>query len=320
MKDLDFDELDRAVNSLLGENNQPAPEANPVVELPSPDSVTAQAPMQTPSAPAAPVVSTPQNLVTRRSSGRFMDVVHPSSDMRGPTVPQRPATREALPVQPQINPVVAQTEPVKTEVPTQSWPDPLDFQAQSNELAAQPVNNEPQENDSDLSPLESPFIADAKVEKRPLGAFTDAEPLASSLDLANQPQESQQPASTAILDSERPINTDVPVPAELQDDLLSIESGEDTVSDAQPVEAIAQPIVTAASPVAPVSIPQQYVEQPSTGDQPAGSIFDTDAYHKPIAHPKKSKSGWMMLLWIFLLIILGVGAGAAFYFYALPLL
>ena len=70
-----------------------------------------------------------------------------------------------------------------------------------------------------------------------------------------------------------------------------------------------------------VSITQQYAESPSTGDAPATtSIFDTDAYKKPLAHPKKKSSGWLVVLWIAVLLIVGAGAGAAVYFYVLPLL
>lgn len=73
MKDIDFDELDRAVHSATNGGNsksddntrsEPAPVDN--------ESIT----------PASSPVRPPVSLATRRSSGRFMDVVHPSSDMR----------------------------------------------------------------------------------------------------------------------------------------------------------------------------------------------------------------------------------------------
>ena len=78
MKDLDFDELDRAVNSAI--NPQPAAPAEPVAEPPAPETEPAVEPVTEPPAPT-PVVSSPSP-AARRSSGRFMDVVHPSSDMR----------------------------------------------------------------------------------------------------------------------------------------------------------------------------------------------------------------------------------------------
>jgi hypothetical protein len=67
-------------------------------------------------------------------------------------------------------------------------------------------------------------------------------------------------------------------------------------------------------PKGPISIPQQYKEEPSTGDAKNGAIYDTDTYHhQPLAHPKKKKSGWMWVIWIILILIIGAAAGAALY-------
>ncbi len=110
------------------------------------------------------------------------------------------------------------------------------------------------------------------------------------------------------------MGTDTPLPAELQDNLLSIEASEDT---AEPKKEETNPIPTVSLPVGATSITAQYTEQPSTGDQPTGSVFNTEAYKKPIARPKK-KSGWLIVLWIFLLLVVGAGVGAAIYFFVLP--
>jgi len=75
VKDLDFDEIDRAVNSVIsnGSNNDSNPVSQSINEMPE----TVQPEPQ-------PVVTAgvPRPPVARRSSGQFMDVVHPSSDMR----------------------------------------------------------------------------------------------------------------------------------------------------------------------------------------------------------------------------------------------
>jgi len=207
---------------------------------------------------------------------------------------------------------------------TSDWPDPLDFNGYKTEKATDsevPEQNMAQDKTDDIPivpaadpvpPLESPFLPDAKVEKRPLGAFADTASLPDAP--AVEPSEQSPPD-----DGDRPINTDIPLPAELQDDLLSIESNEDTAEVVTNSEPSVEPKVQEAA-VGTMSIPQQYVEQPSTGDKPAGSIFDIDAYRKPAVHSKKTKSGWMVVMWIVLLLILGAGVGAAFYFYLLPLL
>ena len=365
MKDLDFDELDRAVNSLIGGTQNQTDEATSnastgLSDAPANDATTTAS--VTDAAPASL-----QPLAARRSSGRFMDVVHPSSDMRSSFVPPRPSSREGVTIQP-ASPSVAEEPVLSTPAPVaepvnqapaapapSEWPDPIDFKANSTSdttvdepaevsepapvsepepSLTPPFETEPAVPADNLPPLESPFIADAKVEKRPLGAFADTP--AGTVDA---PVEEPAEATT----DDKPASEDVPdngtpMPAELQNDLLSIESNEDTAevpsASSQP-EAFTAPVAVSTPAPAPVqsaqpaqasssdalgtvAIPQQYVEQPSTGDKPAGSIFDVDSYHKPIAHPKKKKSGWLMIVWIILLILLGAGAGAAFYFYVLP--
>lgn len=104
MKDLDFDELDRAVSSLLSDTAEKAvstPEASPMTS-----DASVASPSVTPVAAAvvAPaedkVAGEPKKkaLVEKRSSGRFMDVMHPSSDMKSTA---RPAvSRQAATLQP----------------------------------------------------------------------------------------------------------------------------------------------------------------------------------------------------------------------------
>ncbi|TAL14556.1 hypothetical protein EPN95_02415 [Patescibacteria group bacterium] len=298
MKDIDFDELDRAVNSLVNPDAKSAPAET---------------------APSEPVVSAPAEqsttspLAERRSTGRFMDVVHPSSDMRG-SVPARPAEPEAttqldtsVPSEPQTTPAV-------------QTPSPSDSGTNVEPEATIP---EPATTDTS-EPLESPFLADAKVEKRPLGAFSDevhdsspapsiataspTEPDLEALSLDSPLQVTSKP-------DDHPIEKDTPLPAELGTDLLSIEANEDPATNkAEETPPIPAPDTT---PVGPTSITPQYTQQPSTGDKPAGNIFDTAAYKKP--QPVKGrKSGLFIVLWIFLLLVVGAGIGAAVYFFVLP--
>lgn len=312
MKDLDFDELDRAVNSLLTTNSNPVSsepvESSPVSSQTSgPEAVVTKEPVVT----AAP-------LAARRSSGRFMDVVHPSSDMRTAVIPSRPVSREGMGVAPlatseqsdigvpapqnltestpQANVVAPSSEtPVST---ANEWPDPLDFNgfAQTDPVAdateeapkeEQPpqldqTNSISNDQDGDINqitddinktlgiqgdasaPLESPFLADAKVEKRPLGAFS-VEPSATP---AETPQAAElvQPVEPSTFTptvpeepqtDQKPIELVTPLPAELGEDLLSIESDTDTTgnpkSEMTPIAQTPQPEVSTG----PASIPQQ---------------------------------------------------------------
>ena len=128
------------------------------------------------------------------------------------------------------------------------------------------------------------------------------------------------PADEDVAASEdHPVQFGTPLPAELQDNLLQIEADTDTTDQPQKEETTpVLPVAQSEVPTGPTSITQQYTEQPSTGDQPTGAIFDTEAYRKPLSHPAKKKSGWLYVLWIVLLLVVGAGAGAAVYFFVLP--
>ena len=113
-----------------------------------------------------------------------------------------------------------------------------------------------------------------------------------------------------------------PLPAELDDELLMIESDKGTnleaeiIKDNKPTE---KPILEPKSKLnTPTSISQQYTEKPNSDNQKTGAIYDTSSYHKVITRQPNKKSGWMWVLWIFLLLLAGAGAGVAFYFFVMP--
>lgn len=329
MSDLDFDELDQAVASAMGGDT---PQAKPVVAEKSSTTV--------PVASSAPVihaarVATP---VAKRSAGRFMDVVHPSSDMR---------TTKSEPVE--QKPVVAEKP-----APTNEWPDPLDFHGFTSE---EPKKDEPAKvetviekvEEDENSPLSSPFLSGTKPEKRPLGAFSptgksETPKNAFELPAFNLPNTLKEEKSDDDDEKEIVIETkkaDQPLPAELQGDLLSVESDasltETTSSELSP-DTVKAPStvneVVAEEPeknsffnkkekteVPPVpSIVQQYKERAASVDQPSGAIYDTETYHKPMVTMPGKKTGLLVVLWILGLIIIGGGLGAAAYFFVLPLL
>lgn len=429
MSELDFDELDKAVNTLMGDvprvepaktddvktlniNSTLSDASRPsLAELDSALSQVNGAPVVTPAAAATLVVATPSTPVgpttpplAARRAGRFMDVVHPSSDMKGISKPNLSGARQGLTIEPtnRVTEDDEQPTPVDTATPapteemtsyesshvftpapevsdapkhesTNDWPDPLDMPGYEAETDVQDVAeveevsdtpavelnaDEPSvrdevdteadddalfniddingTDDDEPQPLNSPFLADAKVEKRPLGvAQTDdasgelghAPVLGVLVDQAadETAAEDQLPAS--------PRDATPPLPPELQSDLMAIEADSDTIAavstpvvaaaeqkneapTAEPVVAPAVQPEAEAAPVStgPTSIPQQYQEAQSTGDQPAGSIYDTESYHQPLAHPAKAKSGWLWIIWILLLLIVGGGGAVALYF------
>jgi hypothetical protein len=364
MQDIDFEELDRAVSSVLGD--APASEA----VQPASESIA------TPTQPTAPQPSP----AARRTPGRFMDVVHPSSDMKTP--PARPAASPVLtplvlpdePEQPSAGPVVmdivkapvtstdtaaSPPEEVSSEANESSefrWPDPLDVASdEPSDAASEGVVPEtdpiPAEPISTLPALDSPFISDAKVEKRPLGAFSDPTPPPLDLEKALQEEEAatqeESPAPApedAVTETPeesdeeaRPEVTDITAlqgeDLEVSEESLIGSSDTDETSATVSAEAPVEETIPAPTPVptpvtvsepnvplAAASIPQQYKEQPLAEDQPSGAIYDTETYHQPLTHPAKKTAGWLVVIWIIALILFGGGIGAALYFFVLPML
>jgi hypothetical protein len=365
MKDLDFDELDQAVNSLMiGIPKGPAPDDDVAKEkmltikptLSDNERPSFSTLEQTAAKAGAEIetVAAPTNpLATRRTSGRFMDVVHPSSDMK---INNRPVvSREGLqlnPITPRsviapqpsvelpvVDDVVADQTPEVIEQPKQTgdWPDPLDMQpAIQEESVAQEVPIVEEEVApvpdpiaapavatpviEEQAPLQTPFLVDTKVEKRPLGAFaTDLHSAADDVP-AEQPSADLGNQLEADDLSKNP-DTITKLPDELQHDLVKIESDNDEPKEEAVEEpkipSFAAPVVTPAPVVAngPVSIQPQYKEEESTVPAEHAGIYDTESYHKPLTHPAKKKSGWLWVVWIVLLLALGAGGAAALYYY-----
>lgn len=421
MKELDFDELDRAVTSLMGgvqkgTMSKTSSDDTTVLEVPTTDTsfaaaVRTQAPSTVPVQPTQPTAPTPTSpaletssaaqaaapapvveqepvaavptatpLATRRG-GRFMDVVHPSSDMKTATMAP---SRQGVTIQPMTtsasaSPVTSvSTAPVvqdvtETEVPSgaplesattqdSEWPDPLGgfgvepatdaTNSTQSDATDEIAGTDSAQTDSaidsdDVAPLTTPFLADAKVDKRPLGGTGDSAAAAAPVDVSaatvdEEPVEElgRAPVLGALVDEaisqhdpddQLPPKIDTPteasLPEELQGDLVAIESGaatgrneapvapESPLDSPSPKPAKASVVDSSLASTGPASIQPQYKEEASTGDQTNGSIFDTRGYHQPLAHPEKKKSGWLWVVWVVIILILGAGSGAALYFF-----
>ncbi|MFZ1301330.1 MAG: hypothetical protein WAQ27_01990 [Candidatus Microsaccharimonas sp.] len=309
MSDIDFDELDRAVNGAIN-----GTASTPVVDEPSQEdsqqetpvlkpvqrttiASAAEAPKVTePEAPVEkPVVSSASPAAARRSSGRFMDMVHPSSDMR---------SRNGAPIE---------TKP------------------QAAASAELPVDDlETPEEPSWNEPLESPFLPDAKVEKRPLGGATAADgtsaiPENAFQDLLNGPKEEllEAPEPQELIEASMPDPIDFAaaqaITEEIESKNLKEESAEPVIDSIDEIAPAPETAPVVEEPIGPTSITQQYKEQ-SSSNQESGAIFDTESYHQPVVAPVKKKSSWLVIVWILLLVILGAGVGWAVYTYVLPTL
>lgn len=258
MSDLDFEELDKAVNSLVGgtpkdeKKEEPAVVPKSIESTPKPEEET----------PAS------ANLPSRRA-GRFMDMKHDSSDMTKDTSPSLMTSTKTT-----IAPISkdVKAEPKKESQPEEispknDWdnsdnkkdedeassssanmPDPIDhFENQQKEKDDKPKEaSKPDDGDSDKKDepelkfeetdnkrdehekddkKPSPFIDDAKVEKRPLGGFSSE----STIDPEKKDDKDSSEGGEAKDGEEKPTEAPaapIELPPELDKNLVAIEAGE----------------------------------------------------------------------------------------------
>jgi len=372
VKDIDFDELDRAVSSVLSPKNSEdtGTTDDSVVTVntstPKPDiTETTTAPEAEDN--ATPKVSTP--LAVKRR-GKFMDMIHPSADMQ-PNTPKSTGTKSSpmtlAPLTPSLSkeaeadtghdtdtdPVAlleptteptaavdeskaligAEPAPVETELPsmpkgddlgivsdtaasidrpvadipdetasasTSDYVDPLDVQSPSpttdDDASADELEPAPTEPTDTLS-QPTPFLTDTKVDKRPLGAFGEAETESpGTLDAGDAaPSDDAQGAPV------------VPLPRELQPDVVEVESSQETEES--------QTETTGTAPVSPFTTNVAAANPVSDGRVEGHPLFDTSTYHEPIAAVHtKSTPVWVWWL-VGLAVCLGLGAGVGYFLF-----
>lgn len=380
MKDIDFDELDRAVGSALGTDDT-APTETPAVSVAS-TTATDNTPQDdtppsasTDTATATPLVAKPASPARRR--GQFLDMVHPSADMRS-TTPLPSAVRKTIaPINVNTTPEPPTEKPEEesdtasynsypdpidvkavddssssesshdadspvtsedTPETQSSWPDPIEFASSAGQVEDKAENEadiQPSaaaeyvapEEDSSTEPSQTPFVTDAKVDKRPLGAFTPAD------EDAEAPVESPHAADAAQL----VVSPEAPAP-EFSSDINSVEAAgvsqveSEDVPTREAPEPVATPTVEASVPVEPApvapepapsstndgvaqSIPQQYKTADVKKDDDVHSLFDTKEYHQPLLPDgkKKSKKGVLIVVLLVVLLIIGAALGYVAY-------
>ena len=423
MTDIDFDELDRAVNSLMSKQQEknsvdaevkhevetpsveekktietstvgssfapPVTPFAPALDAPSPSSTTSassvesKAELQSPqdslvekpeiiSAPAATVApsstldqtpdSTPKEnktspVIARRPTGRFMDVVRPSSVNNIQKSASSAPSRTGVSIQPSADLVdvvnmTGNTSPVEEELSAvdnqlDSLDDAPDLKDIQNESALAAIEDAPVEelsltdkiaqslsesNDSVASPiaepLESPFIANVEVEKRPLGAVDQ-----SSIESESGVEEDELESGSVGLEDMKlshQYNSDL---SNYTMDKEALSETPDSMMDLSPeIIAIEEAGIPGASemneiadsepntqPSLPASqsdgIPQQYSSENEMVDsEPAPMFAAVSTEVKPSRSEEKKKTGLLTLLLIILFLVVGVAGGAVSYF------
>lgn len=242
---------------------------------------------------AAPAVKPP-------TSGRFMDVVHPSSDMRSDassnlSVPPRTFTP------PPVN-------SAPTAVPTPPTEDPAS---------------------------QTPFLPDAneKVEKRPLGAVPtpfggekteESQPKVEEPTKVETTDEQEPPVETTPINNEdRKATSDVndeqhPIDAtntgQFSEEEKQLQSVESVASTEESVDAFGTSIAMVESGDTESLRNKPADQGKGKKSEESGAILGTEDHHQPLAHPQKQKSGWGKVLIIILIIIIFAAAGGAAYF------
>ena len=305
-----IEELDKAVNGLL---NTAAVEKEVSVETPVTPEPTPEPPVDvpasvsesTPEPVTRPLPTTPIERpatvtpAARRTvaSGRFMDMVHPSSDMRNKTTPVEPAPEPTPAPRPVLKPIEV---PAPEEKPAPELPE-----------------------------IDSPFLPGTKVEKRPLGGVAPVAETPLLEQLAEEPAP-QEDAPTPEPEAPAQV-TEEPAEEQPQPEQINYSDEEQVASDIASIEHEVLPSeehteeepapLPPSEPSVPASIPQQYEEAPAATPQQSGAIFDTEAYHQPFASaPKTGANLWLILLWVGGLLVLGAAAGVAVYLFVLPML
>lgn len=409
MTDIDFDELDRAVSSLMdkqrekeapvvaNENNSEVSASVPVEEKPmsensagtsfappvtpfTPSSV-ASAPLSSISQPEAKKDSSNDNatpkevdsatsekvandsianrapgvaasevktapVIARRSTGRFMDVVRPSSvsAVQKPAAPAPSRTGTTIQPSPDLVDVISTNNrhsavgKEMSDIVSQSdnlsyTPDLRDVH---NESTFADIEDTPVEelsltdkiaqslsvSNSEASaapmttPLESPFIANVEVEKRPLGSVNqtmtgsemnsdeDASVSADSEDIKLEHQYNTNLSNYSM--SENSLGDAPDSPMDLSPEIIAIEeAGVPEDSDDKMSTDIDSSLIESS---------ELSSEKETMDSEPAPMFAAVSTEVKPSADKEKKKSGLLIPLLIVLFLAIGMAGGAVSYF------
>lgn len=212
-------------------------------------------------APPAKVESDESDLPDLSSLKLDLDIAPKTST---PVAEPKPETSaEPKPAEPQSTP--KQAEDGKKSGEDVAWPDPLDFNDAPSK-SVEPVKAEPESTE----PV-SPFLAEAKVEKRPLGAFSNFKPASEPKPEPSKPVEEKADESQDELTPqadgtfEEPKKEKAPLPPK---------EGENS-EDKEPTK----PDLHGAAMMA---IPDQYRPEPKATDKTTRPVYDTKEYHPPL--------------------------------------
>lgn len=350
MADIDFDELDRAVNSLMKDASssksssmaarfvkssessnsdhslevEESPSGESAADETAPDSYEDASQADEPeTTPKVPESSAPKSPLATKRRGQFMDMKHPSADMKntGDAKPSEPSRVgiHLSPVSQNVEPETSDEDEGRTEEPSDKKPEePIELADVVEPAADEQSEPETQDQFEELSANPSPFLQNAKVKKRPLG---------SPLPDPGSEQVSDIELEFSEVESEDvSVVSQVNLPKELHSSILEVEADtivksidvDDTESDEteDDSEFANKTESNKAEILASASIPPQYKvkkQEDTSSDESQPSLYDNAVDH-PVFVEKK-KSHWLTAIMIFLLLLLGAAGGAVVYLY-----
>ena len=272
--------------------------------------------------------------VRPRRQGSFMDIVPPAGPRKmgarvgvslqpvskpEDVIPELPkeesqpqADRPRSAVQPESAPTPRPSEDAQPasqpDKPDEvSWPDPLDFNGSE-------VAKEDKQGQTDQPEPSSPFLAEAKVEKRPLGAFSNFRPAQEAEKSAPEPDHLLA-ETTDSADELTPKQDGIfKEPEKPKAPLADFKS--DKKSEAPEAKSESEPSSPDLHSAAMMSIPQQYRTEKKETDTTSRPIFDTKEYHPPLleAAVHEHRGGGSMWGKLFIALVVLVLLGVAGYF------
>lgn len=157
----------------------------------------------------------------------------------------------------------------------------------------------------------SPFLSDAKVEKRPLGGSEQQAPESFEESVADDFKDVSTDVSAPMSHATPPIGSTTP--AELDRDVVAIESQELDIPDPRKDPQATASVPTkkpsmAPTTTGPTAITRQYKEAPRVASEhdESGAIFDPQTYHVEVSSPQKRSFGWGWVIALVSIILLAV--------------
>jgi hypothetical protein len=354
MTDIDFDELDKAVNSLMGKAVSKDPDDAVKAKTLSISSTLkpGEKPLYDKLGEVARGIGN-ETLVTEGERTVVEELKSPlpttelaiaeldtiqsshDADKPAPAASQPKASAVKRPNSGRVMDVVRSSSNARPPVsnPTLVVPDRGVSQEDTAPSVPEVVTAEPDElqlektEAVDSQPIEptrlTPFLPDTKVEKRPLGG----DPTASAGAVVS-PFDDEKNDDASDEDSEensrkKPDAQHLPDPTTVEAEpsaeerkVQAIESAETEIV-APTAESVRAVESGDTEKLNTGSITQQYQAKPAESvetAESAGAIYDVKEYHQALGHPAKQKSGWGVVLLIIVIIIACAAIGAAAYF------